>query len=97
MAVYREEIQYFSKSNIFVAKNRQNEIIGTIRIMEWNRNDELPITKIFGIKELDDISPANSNAHIWHVGRFAVRSDWDPRNTTIQNFNDVCYYADYAI
>jgi len=57
MAVYREEIQYFSKSNIFVAKNRQNEIIGTIRIMEWNRNDELPITKIFGIKELDDISP----------------------------------------
>ena len=32
MAVYREEIQYFSKSNIFVAKNRQNEIIGTIRI-----------------------------------------------------------------
>ncbi|MDY9918784.1 MAG: hypothetical protein U2P89_07920 [Proteiniphilum sp.] len=91
MAVYREEIQYFSKSNIFVAKNRQNEIIGTIRIMEWNRNDELPITKIFGIKELDDISPANSNAHIWHVGRFAVRSDLG--NHGIQLFRILMMYA----
>ncbi len=91
MAVYREEIQYFSKSNIFVAKNRQNEIIGTIRIMEWNRNDELPITKIFGIKELDDISPENSSAHIWHVGRFAVRSDLGTHG--IQLFRILMMYA----
>ena len=91
LAIYKEELQYFSKSKIFVAKNYQNEIVGSIRIMKWNGEDELPITKMFGIKELNDIAPENSNVHIWHVGRFAVRSDF--QNYGIQLFKILMMYA----
>lgn len=74
-AVYDEENRFFSQSKIFVAKNAKNEIVGTIRVMEWSGREELPITKLFGIRNLHEISPEDSNAHVWHIGRFAVSSD----------------------
>lgn len=43
--------------------------------MEWSGLEELPVTKLFGIRKLDEISPEDSNAHVWHIGRFAVSSD----------------------
>ena len=57
MKVYKEEYLLFSKSIIFVAKNNRNEIIGSIRLLKWNGEYELPITKIFGINNLNEISP----------------------------------------
>lgn len=73
--VYSEELQFFKLSRIYVARDIRNEIIGAIRVMEWNGKDELPITKLFGITNLKEISPDDSDAHIWHIGRFAVCSD----------------------
>lgn len=75
MKVYKEEYLLFSKSIIFVAKNNRNEIIGSIRLLKWNGEYELPITKIFGIHNLNEISPENSKEHIWHIGRFAIDSN----------------------
>jgi hypothetical protein len=74
-AVYNEENRFFSQSKVFVAKNNNNKIVGTIRVMEWSGQEELPITKLFGIQNLHEISPEDSNAHVWHIGRFAVNSD----------------------
>ena len=73
--VYNEEVCFFDHSKIFVAKNNRNEIVGAIRVMKWNRQDELPITKLFGISALNEISPEDSDQHIWHIGRFAVSSN----------------------
>ena len=73
--VYNEEAGYFSQSKIFVAKNDENEIVGAIRVMKWNKKDELPITKLFGIDRINGVSLTESNATIWHVGRFAVSSE----------------------
>ena len=73
--VYNEDVRFFEQSKILVAKNDKNEIVGAIRLLKWNRKDELPITKLFGITNLSEISPEDSNAHIWHVGRFAVSAD----------------------
>ncbi|MDR0613261.1 MAG: hypothetical protein LBG45_07275 [Dysgonamonadaceae bacterium] len=55
---------FFSQSKVFVAKNNTNEIAGTIRVMEWSGLEELPVTKLFGIRKLDEISPEDSNAPI---------------------------------
>lgn len=65
--IYDEEVRYFNQSKIFVAKNDQREIIGAIRVMKWNRVDELLIMKLFGIIHLNEISPDDSNTHIWHI------------------------------
>lgn len=73
--VYNEEVQYFSQSKIFVARNYENKIVGAIRVMKWNKKDELPITKLFGIDSINGTSLKDNNACIWHVGRFAVSSD----------------------
>ncbi len=75
MNIYNEEYQMFSKSIIFVAKNNRNEIIGSIRLFKWNGEYDLPIIKMFGINNLNEISPENSNEHIWHIGRFAIDSN----------------------
>jgi hypothetical protein len=73
--VYDEENRFFEQSSILVAKNDRNEIIGAIRLLKWNGEDELPISKLFGITNLNEISSEDSDMHIWHVGRFAVSSN----------------------
>lgn len=73
-AVYNEEARYFHQSKIFVAKNHYDEIVGAIRIMNWNKRDELPITKLFGIERINNTSFKDEGMDIWHVGRFAVSS-----------------------
>ena len=67
-------MRYFNQSKIFVAKNDQREIIGAIRVMKWNRVDELLIMKLFGIIHLNEIKlktgfkqAYDSNTHIWHI------------------------------
>ncbi|MGV8135026.1 MAG: hypothetical protein AB2L20_07420 [Mangrovibacterium sp.] len=76
-SIYQEEMHYFDDSWIFVAKSMKNEILGAIRVMEWNRKDILPIEKLFGIHDLSSISQKDCNCHIWHVGRLAVSSTTD--------------------
>lgn len=73
--VYNEELTFFEASKIFVAKDITNVIVGAIRIMKWNKKDELPITRMFGLSNFEQISPEDSGNHIWHIGRFAVSSE----------------------
>ena len=73
--VYSEEVRFFEESKILIAKNDRNEMVGTIRLLKWNGKEELPITRLFGIANLNEISPEDSSVQIWHVGRFAVSSD----------------------
>lgn len=71
-SVYNEEMRYFSRSRVFVAKNDQGAIIGAIRLMNWNKKEILPIQSIFEIQNLCDISPEDGNTAVWHMGRLAV-------------------------
>lgn len=74
-SVYNEEMRYFNRSRVFVAKNEENKIIGAIRLMNWDGDDVLLIQSLFDIRNLNDISPEDAKAAIWHIGRFAVSTD----------------------
>ena len=74
-SVYNEEMRYFSRSRVFVAKNDQGAIIGAIRLMNWNKKEILPIQSLFDIQNLCDISPEDGVSAIWHIGRLAVNTD----------------------
>ncbi|MDO6518587.1 hypothetical protein [Zobellia uliginosa] len=71
-SILKEEKDYFNNAQIFVSKDVDNSIIGSIRVLRWNYTDVLPIQKIFGI------NPLLLNGHcikssIWHIGRFAIK------------------------
>lgn len=90
-AVYQEELTYISSSQVFLVENNNGKMIGCIRVMKWDRVNELPIQKIFNINPLDcihDIQPVNS---IWHIGRFAVDSCGDV--SSISLFKQLMVYA----
>lgn len=73
-SVYKEEMSYASMSEIFVIKNQLNNILGSIRVLQWNYVDFLPIQKIF---KIDPLKYANSIyfERIWHIGRFAIKKE----------------------
>lgn len=72
-SVYREELAYAKNSIIYLVKDCSHKIIGSIRVFKWNREDELPIQKIFGINPLLSVHSGNE-CSFWHVGRFAIDS-----------------------
>lgn len=74
LEIYNEEMKFFNNSNIFISRNSKNEINGSIRVLNWNYKDILPIEKIFKIKPLDIIQK-NSIKYIWHIGRFAIKKN----------------------
>lgn len=69
---YLEDMNYSKNSQIFIVKNKEGEIIGSIRALKWNYINELPIQKMFGINPLAYIN-GNSINEIWHIGRFAIK------------------------
>jgi hypothetical protein len=71
-SIYEEEKRYFMNSQIFVAKDDLNSLVGAIRVLKWNYVDQLPIEKIFGIDPLT-VDPLNELRPIWHIGRFATK------------------------
>ncbi|TXK75106.1 hypothetical protein [Mesonia sp. HuA40] len=71
-AVFQEELDYFKNSHIYAAKDFDDIIVGSIRVLCWNGLDLLPIQKLFQI----DITSHNNFIPvdtIWHIGRFAIR------------------------
>lgn len=94
-AVHREEVLYFNRSQIFVAKNTENNIIGAIRLMLWDGKETLPIQSLFGIQCLNDISPDDSCSAIWHIGRLAVNTDIGRYGLLL--FKSLLLYAMYPI
>lgn len=88
--VLKDEILFYGSSHIIVVRNKQDRIVGTIRLMKWDGCVELPITKFFGINP-KDLSINSSNTIVWHMGRFAVSSEIkDCRN---ELFRLLIFYA----
>ena len=69
--VYQEEAAYAGNSRIFLAKDNEGKIIGSIRVFKWDKDVKLPIEEIFGINPSTAV-PGKSD--FWHVGRFAIDS-----------------------
>jgi len=78
-SIYKEELNYFNNSEVFVSKNSSGSISGSIRVLKWNYVDVLPIQNIFGINPLLVAGDTFSN-DIWHIGRFAIKKE-------VQNIN----------
>lgn len=70
-SILEEEKTYFQNSNVYISRDLNKDIIASIRILYWNRKEELPIQKLFGINPLS--ATCSSNAQIWHIGRFAIK------------------------
>lgn len=77
-SIYFEERKYFSNSKIYMSKDEFGNINGSIRTLEWNYIDTLPIQKMFDINPLNFMN--DSNSKVWHIGRFAIRKDIKDRN-----------------
>lgn len=69
--IYKEELSYFNSSNIFIVRNWKGDIIGSIRVLKWDRKLILPIQKKFGI-DLLHTKGIKSEYNFWHIGRFAI-------------------------
>lgn len=69
--ICQEELSYAGSSFLYIAENNDNEMIGCIRLLKWDKKKRLPMEKLFDIQpSLLLADPCNSS--IWHVGRFAV-------------------------
>lgn len=90
-AVYQEELTYISSSQVFLVENNNGKMIGCIRVMKWNKINELPIQKIFNINPLDFIHDIQPTSSIWHIGRFAVDSCADVSSVSL--FKQLMVYA----
>lgn len=89
LSVYREELSYSTRSHILVATTFENQIIGSIRLMNWDRKQKLPIQTHFHLPSFTHLLPHDC-ATIWHIGRFAVSSDANSRLTL---FKQLMLYA----
>lgn len=69
--IYQEEFQQREASITYTVRDMNDDMIGSIRVLKWNQQKELPIQKIFGISPLEAI-PSASQSTFWHVGRFAI-------------------------
>jgi hypothetical protein len=70
-SVYQCELSFAETSQIYIAESNNNQIIGCIRVVRWNKKDTLPMQKIFNINPLSFIKSSIFSSY-WHVGRFAV-------------------------
>ena len=72
-----EEDSFFQYSSTIVAKDKFGNIVGAIRIANWNDNPHLlPLIKIFGNGIVNSQELLNSYHHLWHVGRFAINQEY---------------------
>lgn len=72
--VTKEELAlYGDNTYIYIARDNQEKMLGSIRVFLWNRQSELPLEKIYGINPLEAIH-SDVKFNYWHVGRFAIDS-----------------------
>lgn len=89
--VYMEEMEYASSSQLFIAEDNSEQIIGCIRVMKWDLQHKLPIQKIFDINPLDYINNTPKDPTFWHIGRFAIDSRANVPNLSL--FKQLMIYA----
>jgi hypothetical protein len=54
-------------------ENNRVVLIGSIRVFKWDKKQQLPIEKIFGINPMTAIHD-EPKYNYWHIGRFAIDS-----------------------
>lgn len=62
---------FYDKSIFFIARDENNNIIGTIRSLLWDNSTQLPIETIFGVN-LRAYFRGYDKFKLWHIGRFAI-------------------------
>lgn len=72
-AIYHEELSFSRDSTYFIVRDKNEKMVGCIRVFRWNKQTPTPMQKIFHISPLEKIgnSPTTS---FWHIGRFAIDS-----------------------
>ncbi|NIF07737.1 hypothetical protein F3J23_20120 [Chryseobacterium sp. Tr-659] len=73
-SIYNEE-KAFKESKIFVSRDNDDKINGSIRVLKWNQTDVLPLEKLFHINPSSFIKSKATD--IWHIGRFAIKKGID--------------------
>ena len=71
--IYQEELSYSTDSEYFIVRNREGNMIGSIRVFRWDKLTPTPMHKIFHISPLEKVSNAPETS-FWHIGRFAIDS-----------------------
>lgn len=69
--VLKEEQKYFENAQLFVSRDLNRSIVGSIRVLKWNHHDTLPLEKIFSIHP-SRFNEGNRKQSMWHIGRFAI-------------------------
>lgn len=82
--MYYEELEYSGNSVTYVSR-KNDEIIGSIRVLKYSDNMILPLEKLFSINPLMYVSDTST---IWHIGRFAVK-----KNQSTQLFKSLMVHA----
>ncbi|GAA5087169.1 hypothetical protein GCM10023210_09890 [Chryseobacterium ginsengisoli] len=72
--IYHEELS-FKDSKIFVSRDGNQKINGSIRVLKWNQRDILPLEKLFMINP--STLTNTKDIDIWHIGRFAIKKGID--------------------
>ncbi|WP_421920378.1 hypothetical protein [Marinifilum sp.] len=67
------DLESYSSSHFYAIKNRNHEIIGSIKAQKWDGITKLPIEEDFKIdlKEVLQSLPFTPS-EVWHIGRFAI-------------------------
>ncbi len=89
LSVFEEELAFFPKADFFSIWNF-NELLGAIRVLEWDFKSILPIQKLFGINPLNCIV-GEPLGKICHIGRFAIKKG--NQNLTLFKTLMVCAIA----
>ena len=91
--VYQEDLK-LNNSKIFVSQEDNCSIFGSIRVINWNHIDILPIEKLFKINIFDLIQ--NKTTNVYHIGRFAIKKGIDKtgfivfKTLMVCAINEVC-------
>ena len=65
-SIYEKELRYAANSIILLVRNLNNKIMRSIRVFKWDKEQVLPIQKIFGINLLHSIGTQNNITILAH-------------------------------
>lgn len=71
--IYREELSYSGDSACFIVRDKEDRMVGSIRVFRWDKRTPTPMHKIFHISPLEKIEDTPRTS-FWHIGRFAIDS-----------------------
>lgn len=71
--IYKEELSYSRDSTYFIVRDKEEKLIGCIRVFRWDKRTPTPMQKIFHISPLEKVGSTPA-ASFWHIGRFAIDS-----------------------